>query len=723
MSTIADVAKLAGVSPGTVSRVMNGGTNVNPDTRSKVEQAIATLAYQPNFQARSLRSKRTDTIALAIPELTNYFWTTVARGVQEASQSNGYHVLICNTFARSRQNLRYLESIYSRVDGMILSRRSEWGVLAGDEGQASRQSINSREKPIVFVGQSQAASWNVDNVYSDSVSGAFTLTEHLIQLGRQKIAIVTGRQSSTSASDRVAGYCMALSAANIPLDPELICWGEYERKTAERLTHDLMERQPETTAIVAANNEIAIGVMQALEKRLVLVPDAVAVVCFDDFYPDSRFASLMTVASQSPYDIGVNAAQLLLNRLNSDDYLRPQTVVLPARLIIRQSCGGVPSPIEISDFDTIQGQLISPLPREKIMALAAEVSPIVQVTLPPNHADLIQADKAQITLLKQALKHEVTNASTVPHFEYAITNHALYRYVLEREPQHEFIQKMSLICPEDQVEFAQRSGIAAVPCRFPFQPTLQHLDTSWANDGELPPFDFPTLTDQLDFFDYYVRAARNTNVGIAADFRSIFADTMKTLELIGGLYTESQTALLHKVADNLLAYQTKIVQLICDRFAADIAFVIFSDQLADENGLCLSVDDFDAIFSHRIQHLVRPAREHGLSTVLYTPGKLETLIPLIRDLGFDALYIAQPEVNDLAAIHKLAAGQLSFMGGIPHSLLINGSEQAIVQQVTASISLLTSDSGYVAGVGGAVNGDIPVKNFFSLLRALSVAKD
>src|SRR3954462_2672286 len=129
MPTIADVAKLAGVSTGTVSRVMNGAENIHPNTRSKVEQAIANLGYQPNFQARSLRNKRTDTIALAIPELTNYFWTTVARGVQDAAQASGYYVLICNTYARSRQHLRYLETIYNRVDGMILSRRSEQVVL------------------------------------------------------------------------------------------------------------------------------------------------------------------------------------------------------------------------------------------------------------------------------------------------------------------------------------------------------------------------------------------------------------------------------------------------------------------------------------------------------------------------------------------------------------------------------------------------------------------
>ncbi len=564
MSTIADVAKLAGVSPGTVSRVMNGAKNVNPDTRFKVEQAIANLGYQPNFQARSLRSKRTDTIALAIPELTNYFWTTIARGVQDATQANGYHVLIYNTYPRSRQNLRYLESIYGRVDGMILSRRSEWVVLTGDEAHTARQSIDSREKPIVFVGQSQASSWNVDNVYSDSISGAFSLTEHLIRLGHQKIAIVTGRQSSTSANDRVAGYCMALSDAKIPIDPDLICWGEYERKTAEHLTYELMQRQPTTTAIVGANNEIAIGVMQALEKRHIAVPDTVAVVCFDDFYPDSRFASLMTVASQSPYDIGINAAQLLLNRLTTDDYFRPQTIVLPARMIIRHSCGGIPSQIEINNaFDNVQGRLISPLPREKVIKLATAVSPVVQVTLPTNDLHRIQADKAQITLLKQALQHKPAPSSAIPHFEYSITSSSLYRYVLEREPQYEFVQQTSLICPDDQVDFAQRTGIAAVPCRFPFQPTIHHLDSSWTNDSELLPFDFPFLTSQLEFFDRYVRAARNTKVGIAADFRSIFADTLKILETLSDLYPDSQATLASKSSRQppLLSNQSRAVDL------------------------------------------------------------------------------------------------------------------------------------------------------------------
>ncbi len=704
------------MSAGTVSRVMNGAENVNPNTRSKVEQAIANLGYQPNIQARSLRNKRTDTIALAIPELTNYFWTTIARGVQDAAQANGYYVLICNTYARSRQHIRYLETIYNRVDGMILSRRSEQVVLTGGE-EHSQQSTHARETPVVFIGQSQAANWYVDNVYSDSVSGAFALTEHLIRLGHQQIAIITGRQSSNSATDRVAGYCLALAEAAIRIDPHMICWGEYDRKTAEHMTNALLARKPDITAIVAANNEISIGIIHALEKQHIRVPESMAVVCFDDFYPDSRFASMMTVAAQSPYDIGMNATQLLLSRLSSSDYLRPRTIVLPLRLIVRQSCGSASFSRERdSSFDRVEGQIIPSLPRETIVALMPDITPFVQVALPANESHLIQADKGHSTALKQALRCEVSDAP-MAHFEYAIAHRTLYRYVLEREPIYQTTYQTPTLAPEDQIEFAQRTGLAAIPCRFPYQPTLDHLESDWANRRELP-FDFPLLTDQLDFFDQHVRAARNTNVGIAADFRSIFADTLKIVDVLGSHDPESRSRLLHTVADQLVSYQSKVVQLICDRFGADLAFVLLSDELADENGLRVPLNVFEDVFSHRIQRLVRSVREHGLATVLHTPGKLDMILPLLLQWGFNGVYLAQPELHDLFALKEAMSGQLSLMGGIPMSSL-RGREPALTQDVTANVLLLAAGGGYVTGAAGAIDADVPMENFFSLLRALS----
>ena len=712
MVTIADVAKLAGLSTGTVSRVMNGSQSVSTDARVKVNHAIKILGYKPNLQARSLRSKRTDTIALAIPELTNDYWTSIARGVQDVCQAKHYHVIICNTGSRRGNYLPYLEQMVNRVDGMILSRNSERSVAITSGTHSTSQGSSSREKPVVFVGQSQAGSWDIDNVYSDSIAGAFTLTEHLIRLGHQKIAIITGRQSSTSASNRVAGYCMALADANIAIKPELICWGEYFRKTAERLTLDLLKRLPSTTAIVAANNEIAIGVIQALEKLQVSVPERVAVVCFDDFYPDSRFASFMTVASQSPYDIGLNAAQLLVNRLNGNDYLRPQTIALPPRLIIRCSCGGDPDPIiERDAFNNVQGHLILPLPRQKLMTLSAKVDSVIEISLPTTDETQLQLNKNRN---HQGVNHETFD---IPYFQYAIVSRMLYRYILEREPEYEYIGDSRHITPEDQVEFAQRSKISAIPCRFPFQPKIEKAGTK-AND--LPMFDFPPLSDHIDLFDRFVRAARNTNVRIVADFRGIFADALKFHKYLNNFENSDSHTLLERLADELLSYQTKVVQLVCDRFGSELAFVMFSDSLADNNSLRISIDDFEAVFSERIQSLIYPTKEHDLRAVLYTDGKIDTLIPLIHNLGFDALYIAQAELCDMATLKAIGKGKLCFMGGIPVSTLINGTS---LEQVRMLDSLFTSHGDYVAGVSGEINDAVPVENYLSLLDLLLNSKN
>ncbi len=709
MAKISDVAKLAGVSSGTVSRVMNGAANVLPETRFKVQAAIAELGYQPNLQARSLRSRRTDTIALAIPELTNYFWTTVVRGVQDAAQASGYHVLICNTLTKSRQNLRYLTSIINRVDGMILSRRSEWEALVGAEANG----VSPVGKPIVMVGQSHAARWNVSNVYSDSVSGAFRLTEHLIDLGHRQIAVVTGRQSSASASDRVAGYGLALYKAQLPLDNNLIRWGEYDRHIAERLTSELLEAQPDTSAIVAANNEIAIGVAQALEKRHKRIPQDIALVCFDDFYPDSRFASFMTVASQSPYDIGINAADLLLKRLHSDDYMPTQSVILPTRLIVRQSCGGTPTPIVDMDtaYEGVQGELILPLTPEELREAAPSLSRYV-----PNVADiqddLLTTDKVNVALLKKVLLGQSDGQHRLPHFEYELANPQLYRTLLEREPRYEELGHSQVITAEDQIEFAVRCGFDAVPCRLPYQIDREQLLSVDVQDW---PLVLPRFTELLDWFDSYVRAARRARVGIVADFRCLVADILSFWDTLKSSSPKPEVS-LRQLAHSLFDYRRKTVQLLCDRFSHDFAFVILSDRWADERGMLIPTDSFEKIFYPQLQFIVGSIQSYGLPVVLHTPGKVDGVIGLLRQLGFDGLYIAQPEINDLAAIQRDAGRDFSLLGGVSAALLNHQSEALIEAEVKRVAATLGRGQRYVLGLGEGNHGEIDRQSFFAYLR-------
>lgn len=666
MATIADVAKLAGVSAGTVSRVLNGAENVRPDTRARVNQAIAALDFQPNFQARSLRSKRTFAIALAVPELTNYYWTSVATGVQEAVQAHGYHLILCNTGVPHSNYLSYLEMMLNRVDGIILTRRSERVLVSAGSGENGTGRI-----PAVYIGQSQAVGWNIDSVYADSLSGGFALTEHLIRLGHRRIAIVTGRSTSSSANDRVAGYCMALANAGIPIEESLICWGEYNRTSAYHTTLDLMARLPDTTAIVAANNEISIGVVGALEALHLCVPEDVAVAGFENFYPDSRFASTMTCVDTLPYDLGVNAAQLLLHRLKGEHYLRPRSVVLPTRMNVRQSCGGgQPVPFSVdSSVEQSEARLVPPLSEQQLGELLPKVMSFVRVERPVN--PLAQPDRSPLHTLRQVLKRETTLPRL--HWEYGVTNKRLFRYVLEQEPFVETRYGSPMIAAEDQVAFALKTGLGGIIWRFPWPRPAE--DT-----GNGQTLKLPSLTDQLDFCDRCIQAVQNTPVAAAVD--------------IGTLCP----TLPHSVLD----YQCKVAQLICDRFAQDLAFVFVTVREGCES------------LQSRLSRLLHAPLEHGLPVVVYTHGKLDEMLPAIHAAGAHAVYPADPELNDLPALMHQWGDKLVFMGGIPRALLSADAAQAL----RGEIAKLRSNPGWIAGVSGEIDDSVPYEGFLALLYAL-----
>lgn len=331
MATISDVAKRAGVSPVTVSRVINNAANVSPATRENVRRAIEELGYVPSGVAQSLRSKRTRSLALLVPDITNVFWTTVARGVEDTAQSRGYSVLLCNTDENTAKQLRYLEVVVSqRVDGVIIA--------PCDAEAQNLARLRQRQVPTVVIDRC-VRDWEVDTVRGDSLGGARALVDHLVRLGHRRIAVISGPPGTSTAQDRVAGYCLALAGAGLPLDPALVKRGEFRSTSGERLTRQLLAVVPRPTAIFAANNAIAVGVLGALQQAGLGVPHDVALVSFDDLPDTSRLFPFLTVIVQPAYDIGSHAAQLLLERLEAGADLPPRHVELPTQLIIRRSCG------------------------------------------------------------------------------------------------------------------------------------------------------------------------------------------------------------------------------------------------------------------------------------------------------------------------------------------------------------------------------------------------
>ena len=361
MPTIHDVAKRAGVSPVTVSRVINNAGNVSAATREKVEFAIEELGYVPSVMARSLRSKRTRTLALIVSDITNPFWTTVARGVEDTARSRDYSVFLYNTDENPLKQQRSLGVVVAQqVDGVIIAPY--------DSDAQNLAQLRKRNIPTVIIDR-RIEGWDVDSVRGDSVSGARALVQHLISLGHRRIAMLSGPANTSTADDRVAGYCMALTEAGIPVAPGLIKRGEYRITSGEELTHRVLDEGLNPTAIFAANNTLAVGVIQALGKRGLRIPQDIALVCFDDLPNVSHLFPFLTVVVQPVYDMGMNAAQLLLSRLDSEVSLQPRHVVLPTRLIVRHSCG---SRLQDSDHPTLS----LPLPKNAQIEESTIVKPL-----------------------------------------------------------------------------------------------------------------------------------------------------------------------------------------------------------------------------------------------------------------------------------------------------------------------------------------------------------
>jgi len=330
--TIRDVAKQAGVAPITVSRVVNKSGYVSEETRARVEAAIAELGYVPNIIARSLRSRETRTLALILTDVTNPFWTTLARGVEDAASENGFSVIFCNTDESEDEQSRYLKVVLEkRVDGLLL-------VPAG-ESSDQVEFVRSQGVPLVLLDR-RVPGVAVDSVRSDSEGAAYQLVRLLTSLGHRRIAILSGPATVSTAADRVAGYRRALVEAGVEPGQHLVYEGAFSVDSGYEMARQALVALPRPTAFFAANNFIAAGALRALRAAGLNVPDDVALVAFDDL-PDSLVVEpFLTVAAQRAYEMGWRATELLLARLAGTAPQEYQDVILPTELIVRHSSGG-----------------------------------------------------------------------------------------------------------------------------------------------------------------------------------------------------------------------------------------------------------------------------------------------------------------------------------------------------------------------------------------------
>ncbi len=329
MANIQDVAKRAGVSISTVSRVFNGTAAVSADITARVRAAAQELQYQPSRAARALRGNRSTIIGLLISDIQNPFFTALIRGVEDVAQSNGYSLILCNTDENPQKERQYVEVLYAeRVAGAI--------IVPTREHQRSLGLFREQNIPVVAVDRRVKDS-NMDAVLVDNVRGAREAVAHLIMNGYRRIAVITGPTITTTGRERLEGYRQALQEAGIPLDPLLERQGSFKEESGRQLAHELLDLAEPPDALFVANNLMTLGALDTLQMRHLRVPDDIAIVGFDEM-PWAALSSIsLTTVTQPVYELGSTAALRLFQRLQNPRAFTRQEIVLAPTLCIRGS--------------------------------------------------------------------------------------------------------------------------------------------------------------------------------------------------------------------------------------------------------------------------------------------------------------------------------------------------------------------------------------------------
>ena len=325
--TIYDVARLAGVSTATVSRALNGVGRIAPARRASIDAAVEQLGYRPNTIARSLVTRSTQTIAVLLPDITNPFYADLVHGVQQLALARDYTMLLCTTGGDPVQEEKYLEVLRAKqvdgalVDGLVLPpARIARFVRDGLPIVCLDRDVDSAAVPLVQV---------------DNRHGARLATEHLLSLGHRRIAHVRGPATGI-ADERVAGYGDALAAAGLMPDGLLICPGDWTERGGRDAVRRLVETETEFTAVFAANDLSALGVLSALSETGRRVPDDVAVVGFDDLRLASFSTPPLTTVRQPAAEIARRATEILFELVDGAQPAQLKHRFEP-RLVVRGS--------------------------------------------------------------------------------------------------------------------------------------------------------------------------------------------------------------------------------------------------------------------------------------------------------------------------------------------------------------------------------------------------
>lgn len=325
---IEDVARQAGVSTATVSRVLSGKPYVSAELRGRVLGAVQDLNYRPSRVARSLRVQRSSIIGLIISDIQNPFFTSVVRAVEDVAYSREHSVFLCNSDEDAAKETMYIELMLAEhVAGIIVSATAA-------DNPVYRRLVEARV-PVVAIDRRVTAA-EMDTVVLDNVAAAYQVVSHLVEQGHRRIGAVLGTPGSSTGEERRVGYLRAMQAHKLPIDPGLVRIVMPRVVVGYEATRDLLELAEPPTAIFTGNNLLTIGALQAIHELGLRIPEQVALAAFDEVEWTVFLKPALTVVAQPTYEMGRTAAELLLRRIATPDSL-PQEVTLSHQLIVRDS--------------------------------------------------------------------------------------------------------------------------------------------------------------------------------------------------------------------------------------------------------------------------------------------------------------------------------------------------------------------------------------------------
>lgn len=309
----------------TVSRTLNASGPVSEPVRARVLEAVQELGYIPNRMARGLRSNRTNTLALIVTDVTNPFFTTVARGAEDAASDRNHLLLLCNTDESEEEEGRYMELLTGQgVDGVLF--------VPAKTGARARRIAAERHLPLVILDR-RVVGDGISSVRCDSKDGSVAAARHLVELGHCRVTVIAGPEGVPTSDDRASAFCEEFAGEGRSVQ---VLHGSFSTEWGRAAAKRLLEQTPRPTAIFALNNFIAIGALQVLREEGVAVPEQMSVIGFDDLPASMMVEPFLTVVSQPAYEMGSLGVVEILRRVTSPSE-EAVTRVLPTQLVLRKS--------------------------------------------------------------------------------------------------------------------------------------------------------------------------------------------------------------------------------------------------------------------------------------------------------------------------------------------------------------------------------------------------